>query len=96
MTEPKYKLNKKDAARWHELLTRHCCEVGPTKQKFPPLTPKENVEFERLDRKRHRKICAHPAVKASLEIGRRQMRKTNRLMKKVESLKSKYETKPKS
>lgn len=97
MYEPKYKLNKKDAARWHALLVRHCCEVGPPKPEFPPLTPEENAEFERLQRKRIRKVHSHPKVKESLERQRRHTRKLQRLLKK---LKIQYpelnETKPTS
>jgi hypothetical protein len=46
MSEPKYRLNKKDDARWHVLLTRHCldCPAKPGQKrkyskKYPPLTP---------------------------------------------------------
>lgn len=73
MYEPKYKLNKKDDARWHELLTRHCCELpaasgdaAKRSKKFPPLTQIENEEFERLTRKRDRRVESHPKVRASL------------------------------
>lgn len=93
MYEPKYKLNKKDEARWHQLLTRHCleCPIRPGQKrrftrKYPPLTPEENVEFEKLSRKRSRKMEAHPKVRASIEAGRRHNRKAKRLLAKLESL----------
>ena len=91
--EPKYRLNKKDAQRWHDLLVRHCLEVpdkpgGEVKRrkKYPPLTLEENVEFERLGQKRSRKISAHPKVRAEIEASRRRMRRCQRLLKKMEAL----------
>jgi len=91
MYEPKYKLNKKDAQRWHDLLVRHCldCPAKPGHKrrfirKYPPLTPEENVEFERLCRKRSKKIESHPKVRASIRRGQRQMRKLDRLMAELE------------
>lgn len=93
MYEPRYKLNKKDAARWHELLTRHCLECPPLpgakdhrSKKFPPLTPDENVEFEKLCRKRSRKIAAIPAVRESIRRTRLLSRRTEHLFKKLERL----------
>ena len=92
MSEPKFKLNTKDAARWHALLVRLCLELpekvgGKVKRrrKYPPLTPAENAEFEVLCAKRSAKIAAHPAVKAQIKSSRRMMRYTDRLMKKIES-----------
>jgi hypothetical protein len=92
MYEPKYQLNQKDSARWHLLLTRHCLECpdksGKVKRhrKYPPLTPEENMEFEQLDRKRSKKIEAHPKVKASIQRSKRLMRKADRLMADLEKL----------
>ena len=93
MHEPKYRLNKKDATRWHMLLTRHCLDA-PVKhgqkrkfsKKYPPLTPREASEFEALCRKRSEKICQHPKVRASIEIGRRHDRKVQRLLRNLEKL----------
>jgi len=97
---PKYQLNKRDAERWHLLLTRHCCECpvepgGKVKLnlKFPPLTPEENVEFEKLCRKRSRKIASHPKVRASIEASRRHDRKIKRLLAKLEHLMQKLKIK---
>lgn len=91
MYEPKYKLNKKDDARWRALLVRHCldCPAKPGHKrrftrKYPPLTPEENAEFERLCRKRSKKIAAHPKVAASIRRSQYQMRKLDRLMAKLE------------
>lgn len=93
MYEPKYRLNKKDEARWRLLLTRHCFEC-PAKgersakinKRFPPLTPAEDAEFEALCRKRSDKICQHPKVRASIEAGKRHDRKLRRLLNKLEKL----------
>ena len=93
MYEPKYKLNRRDAKRWHDLLVRHCLEAPektPKQQraqkKYPPLTPAENVEFEALCEKRSKKIESHPKVKASIARSKRQIRKVEKLMKKLEKL----------
>lgn len=102
MYEPKYKLNKKDAARYRELLFRHCLEaplreVGgklvPNKPnpKYPPLTPQENAEFERLHEKERRKIESHPAMKRSLRRQRYMMAKTEKIFQKVKRLLRKME-----
>jgi len=63
MREPKYKLNKQDDERHRLLLTRHCCEVGKPNRKYPPLTPAENVEFEKLERKLRRKQRSKPGMR---------------------------------
>jgi len=96
MSEPKYRLNKKDDARWHVLLTRHCldCPVKPGQKrkfskKYPPLTPAEDAEFEALCAKRSKKIESHPKVRESIEYGRKQNRKLGRLLRKLEKLVSK-------
>lgn len=92
MYEPKYQLNKRDAKRWHALLVRHCLEcpdkTGKVKRhrKYPPLTPEENVEFERLDRKRSRKISSHPKVKASIRRSQRHTAKLERMGQKLKRL----------
>lgn len=89
--EPKYRLSQKDAARWRSLLLRHCLELPATPggvvkrdPRYLPLTPKEITEFERLTRKRSRKICAHPKVKESLRRQQLLSRKLARLVKKLE------------
>jgi len=96
MSEPKYRLNKKDDARWHVLLTRHCldCPAKPGQKrkyskKYPPLTPAEDAEFEALCAKRSKKIESHPKVRESIEYGRKQNRKLGRLLRKLEKLVSK-------
>lgn len=93
MYEPKYKLNKKDAARWHWLLTRHCCECpikpgGKVKRilKYPPLTPAENIEFEALCAKRSAKLMTHPRIKESLRHQQRCDRELARLVRKLDRL----------
>lgn len=90
--EPKYKLNKKDDARWHALLTRHCldCPAKPGQKrkfskKYPPLSPAESAEFEALCRKRSKKIESHPKVRQSIEHSRRQNRRVERLLRKLEN-----------
>lgn len=100
MYEPKYKLNKRDAERWHALLVRHCldCPVKPGHKrrfirKYPPLTPEENAEFEALCRKRSRKIESHPKVRASIRRSQRQTRKAERLLKELEALMKKLKIK---
>lgn len=100
MSEPKYKLNQRDSQRWHELLVRHCLECGTKRyKKYPPLTPAENIEFEKLDRKRSRKHAAHPKVKASIRRSYRQTRKLNKLGAELQALlkrlKIKVDDKPK-
>lgn len=92
MYEPKYKLNRKDSERYHELLVRHCLEA-PNKtpaqcryaKKYPPLTPEENREFERLDRKHSRKVAAHPKVKASIRRSYRQRVKLRKLRARLDA-----------
>lgn len=94
MREPKYKLNQTDAKRWHDLLIRHCFEAPnltvrqkKLKQtKYPSLTKAENIEFERLCRKRSRKHAAHPKVKAAIRRSYRQNRKLRVLAAQVEHL----------
>jgi len=102
MYEPKYKLNKRDAERFHLLLTRHCLEA-PNKtaaqrrlaKKYPPLTPEERIEFEKLDRKRSRKVCSHPKVKASIRrtayMNRKAMRALAALQAALRKLKIKVD-----
>jgi hypothetical protein len=93
MYEPKYRLNRRDDARWRELLTRHCLEA-PVKtgyqrrlvRKYPSLAPAEAREFEQLSRKRSRKIAAHPRVRESIQWQRRQMRRAKRLLARLEKL----------
>jgi|PlaIllAssembly_1097288.scaffolds.fasta_scaffold00029_9 DNA polymerase I-like protein with 3'-5' exonuclease and polymerase domains len=93
MYEPKYKLNKKDAKRWHALLTRHCLECpakpgGKVKHnpKYAPLTPEENAEFEALCKKRSDKLMAHPKIQESLRHQRRKDRTLEKLVKRLERL----------
>jgi hypothetical protein len=86
MYEPKYRLNKKDATRWHQLCTRHCLEGFKPNRKFPALTPEENAEFERLTRKRDRKVASHPRCKAARRRARRLDQKTAKLKKRLSRL----------
>lgn len=93
MYEPKFKLNKKDEARWNGLLVRHCYELpgipgGQVKlnPKYPPLTKEENFELEALDKKRSRKIRRHPKVAASIRCSNRQNLKTEKLLAKLKRL----------
>lgn len=93
MYEPKYKLNQRDAKRWHDLLVRHCLELpakpgGKVKRhkKYPPLTREEKVEFEALDAKRSKKIESHPKVKASIRHSMRQMRKAEKILVKLKAI----------
>jgi hypothetical protein len=92
MREPKYKLNKRDAQRWHDLLVRHCLECpdksGKVKRhrKYPPLTPAENVEFEALCAKRSRKIESHPVVKASIRRSMRRLRRAEKMFAELQVL----------
>lgn len=93
MYEPKYKLNRKDAKRWHDLLVRHCldCPAKPGHKrrfirKYPPLTPAENAEFEALCAKRSKKIESHPKVKASIRATMRRTRKAEKLLAELEAL----------
>lgn len=103
MYEPKYKLNKRDAKRWHILLTRHCLECpakpGEKRQrakmqkKYPPLTPAENAEFEALCEKRSRKVESHPKVRASIRRGQCYMRKLQKLAAELEAFTAKLKIK---
>jgi len=100
MYEPKYKLNRRDAKRWHDLLVRHCLEMpdkpgGKVKRhkKYPPLTPAENAEFEALTKKRDRKHAAHPAAKLALRRARRQSHKIEKLLAKLKKLTNKLKRK---
>lgn len=93
MYEPKFNLNKRDDERWRALLTRHCLELpakpgGKVKlnPKYPPLSKAENAEFERLSRKRSRKIDSHPKIQESIRHQRKHMRKVQRLANKIEVL----------
>jgi predicted GNAT family acetyltransferase len=85
MSQPKYRLSRKDQIRWRELLVRYClnAEGVPPEAKYPPLTPQENAEFESLDRERSRRICSHPLVQESLRCQRRADRRVYRLLKKL-------------
>lgn len=85
MYEPKYKLNKHDAARFSELLLRECASCGKGGRAHA-LTSKEKLELEKLTRKRSRKICSHPKVKESIQFARRRTRKVNRLLQKLKKL----------
>ena len=92
MYEPKYKLNKLDEARWKELLTRHCANFVDingkqhVSRKHKPLLPEEELEFERLQRKRSRKTAKHPKVAAALQFARQQSRRVARLLRRSEHL----------
>lgn len=81
MYEPKYKLNTKDEARYRSLVIRECVEAGKPDKKYPPLSPAERLELERLDRKRHRKIRSHPDVKRCIDASNRKTRKLAKICK---------------
>lgn len=85
--EPKYKLNKKDSARYRELLLRHCLEAPiKTKQqiklslKYPALTKQENLEFAVLCEKRSRKNQARPKVKEEIRHSLKLLKEAERAM----------------
>lgn len=86
MSEPKYRLNKQDQARWLALVTREACELGKPCKKFPPLTPAERQELEALTKKDQRRRNRHPAMKAYLRRHRRLLAKTHKLAEKVKRL----------
>ena len=92
MSDPKYQLNRKDTARWHALLARHCANYVDIagkhhrNRKFPPLSTAEAAEFEQLSRKRERKTASHPKVQAEIRATARRCRKAERLRAKVEAL----------
>lgn len=91
MFEPKYKLNKRDEARWLLLVTREAVELGPPRKKFPPLTAAERSELEALQRKQTRKLHSHPKMQESLRRGKNQMRRVKRLAARLEKLVKKHE-----
>lgn len=90
MYEPKYRLNKRDEARWLLLVTREAVELGPPRKKFPPLTAAERSELEALQRKQTRKMHRHPKMQESLRRGRNQMRRIKRMSKLLENLVKKH------
>lgn len=79
MYEPKYKLNKKDDQRWHDLLIRHCTDQSN-------MTQEEVLEFEVLQKKRHDKVVSHPKVQESLKAQARWLEEVQDLLKKLENL----------
>jgi hypothetical protein len=97
--EPKYELNKKDSARWHSLLIRHCLEAPRTPggkvkidPRHPPLTPEENVEFERLTKKRSRKIASHPKAAEQIHQSKLMLRRADYRLKKLLELVKRLKT----
>lgn len=93
MYEPKYKLNKRDAKRYHELVVRECItgnldEKALAKarrsRKYKPLSPDEAVELEALQKKRSKKIMAHPRVQESFRSSRNADRRLRRAVKKFQ------------
>jgi hypothetical protein len=86
MQEPKYKLSKRDKARWRELVAREAVNLGPPNKEFPPLSPAERIELERLQRKQMRKIWAHPRMREPRRLARNQTRRLRRLAQKIRSL----------
>lgn len=75
--EPKYKLNRKDNARFRALAVKEA--VGNA-------TLDESVELEKLSRKRSRKLNRHPRMQESLRLQRNNMRKMKRLCHKMDAL----------
>lgn len=96
MYEPKYKLNKLDEARWKKLLTRHCANYVDIRgkqhvsRKFPPLTATEELEFERLSRKRSRKIAKHPKVAVSIHLSRQLSQQASGLLRRADRVLASY------
>lgn len=94
MYEPKYKLNRRDAERFHHLVVRECItgnlsgdalERAKRSRKYKPLTDAEKVELEALQKKRSKKIAAHPRVKEQFRRMRNHDRKTRRLVLKLQN-----------
>lgn len=84
MHEPKFKLNTKDEARYSELVVRHALECGKKKyKKYPPLTREENLEMERLQKKREKKGNAHPKMRAALRCQRNHDRKLEQMFGRI-------------
>ena len=92
MSEPKYKLNPKDRARFSELVARECVNfvdaagVKYNSKDYPPLSAAEKAELERLCSKRSRKISAHPAVKEELRLSRKRIRRADYLLRKLKTM----------
>ena len=86
MREPKYQLNKQDAARWQELVSREAAQLGKPKKRFPPLNAVERAELEGLQRKQNRKIWAHPRMQKVRAMNRKRDRRLRRLAARVEAL----------
>jgi len=86
MYEPKFKLNRRDEARWRLLVAREAVELGPPRKKFPPLTAAERSELEALQRKKRRKLHSHPKMKEIMRWNRHQMRRLNRMSERLEKL----------
>lgn len=93
MYEPKYKLNTRDAKRYHALVVRECItsnltgaalEKAKRSRKFRPLTDAEKVELEALQKKRSKKIMAHPRVKEQFRRSRNANRSLRRTVKKLQ------------
>lgn len=88
MYEPKYKLNRRDAERYHQLVVRECItgnltgaalERAKRSRKHKPLTDAEKVELEALQKKRSKKVAAHPRVQEQF----RRMRNADRKMRRA-------------
>lgn len=86
MREPKYKLNRRDEARFRELTLRECLEGSAAPRKYPPLTVDEQRELNRLTRKRQQKANTHPRMRESLRCSRAAQRRLNRLWRRLENL----------
>lgn len=84
MYEPKYKLNKADAARLEVLIFRDCC--GRTGGRIVPLIPAEQKKLETLSRKQDRKIWSHPEMEGAKQATRNHSRKLKRLYMKLKSI----------
>ena len=85
MYEPKFKLNRRDEARWRLLVAREAVELGPPRKKFPPLTAAERSELEALQRKKRRKLHSHPKMKEIMRWNRHQMRRLNRMSERLKN-----------
>jgi hypothetical protein len=77
MYEPKYKLNRKDEARFRKLAVKEALQTA---------TADEKLELEKLSRKRTQKGYCHPKMQIALRCQRNQDRKLRWLCKKIDAL----------
>ena len=75
VSEPKFKLNRKDESRWRDLVRRHALGIS---------TADESAELEKLQRQRRHRIHNHPQIKAEVRRTRRLIRRAQALRLMVE------------